>query len=101
MAVIAFMGTYYASASSRLFKGDLIMERVWMLATVAFMVVAFFSALDFIFYIEDSSLVQLHLVRITSVLALAVFVVAMVMLVRWGKSSTEPKTRQSRLSPQR
>jgi uncharacterized membrane protein YfhO len=95
LAVVAFMGTYYASVSSRLFKGDPIMERVWRLATIAFVTVLFFSALDFIFTVTGSPLAQLHLARISAAFALIVFVVAIMTLVRWGRSSTEPKTQQS------
>jgi hypothetical protein len=100
LAAVAFIGMYYASVSTRLFKGDPIMERVWRLATVAFVIVALFSALDFIFVVSDSSLVELHLVRIAAVFGLAVFVAAMVVLVRWGRSSTDPKTEPSRPYPQ-
>ena len=94
LAAAAFVGTYYAFEASRLFKGDPIMERVWRLATVAFVILAFFSALDFLFTAEGSSLVQYHLVRIAAVIAIAVFVFAVILLVRWGRSSTELKTRQ-------
>jgi hypothetical protein len=99
LAIAAFIGTYYASVSSRLFKGDPIMERVWKLATTAFMVIAFFSVLDIIFIVENSSLALLHLVRFALVSALIIFVVAVMLLVRWGKSATEPGTPQSRQSP--
>jgi hypothetical protein len=94
LAVVAFAGTYYASGARRLFKGDIIMERVWLLATAAFTLVALLSLLDFIFTVENSSLVLLHLTRIGAVLAMAVFVVATMLLVRWGKTSTEQRTRQ-------
>jgi hypothetical protein len=101
LAAVAFVGTYYGSVLSKLFRGDLIMERVWRLATAAFMIVAFFSALDFIFTAENSSLVQLHLVRISAAFAVAVFVVAMMLLVGWGRSTTESGTLQSRQYPPR
>ena len=101
LAVVSFTGTYYASVASRLFRGDPVMERVWRLATVAFAVVALFSVLDFVFTAGNSDLVLLHLVRLSAVFALAVFVVAVMTLVRWGKASTEPKTEQSPQSPQR
>jgi hypothetical protein len=96
LAAAAFMGTYYASVSSKLFKGDLIMERVWRLASAAFLVVAFFSVLDFIFNVENSSLVDIHLVRFAAVFAVVIFVVAMMLLVRWGRSTTESGNLQSR-----
>jgi len=70
------------------------MERVWRLATVAFLIVALLSLLDFIFVLENSSLAQLHLVRIAVTFALAVFVVAMVTMVRWGRSATEAQTQR-------
>ena len=101
LAVVSFTGTYYASVASRLFRGDPVMERVWRLATVAFAGVALFSGLDFVFTAGNSDLVLLHLVRLSAVFALAVFVVAVMTLVRWGKASTEPKTEQSPQSPQR
>ena len=88
---VAIVGTYYTSVCNRLFKGDVIMEKVWRLATFAFVIVVLFTALDFIFTAEDSSLVQLHLVRIASAFALAVFVVAIMTLARWGRTSTEPR----------
>lgn len=101
LAVAAFIGTYYASVSSRLFRGDLIMERVWKLATTAFTVIALFSVLDIIFIAENSSLVLLHLFRFAAVFAVAIFVVAMMLLVRWGKSTMESGTPQSRQYPLR
>ena len=101
LAAAAFVGTYYASVSSRLFKGDPIMERVWRLATAAFLAVAFFSILDLIFTAENSSLVLLHLVRFASIFAVVIFVVAMMQLVKWGKSTTEGGNQQSRQSPPR
>ena len=94
--VAAFIGTYYALESSRLFKGDLIMENVWRLATAAFAIISFFSVLDFLLTVENSSLVQYHFVRIGAVFAIAIFVVAVMLLVRWGRSSMEPGTRPSR-----
>jgi len=96
LAASAFVGTYYASVSRGLFRGDIVMERVWRLATVAFLAVAFFSVLDFIFTAENSSIVSLHLVRFASIFAVVIFVVAMMQLVRWGKSATEGGNRQSR-----
>ena len=101
LALAAFMGTYYASVSSRLFKGDFIMERVWKLATIAFLVIAFFSVLDIIFIAENSSLVLLHLVRFASVFAIVIFVIAVMLLVRWGRSTTEAGTRRSGQYPPR
>ena len=96
LAAAAFLGTYYASVSSRLFRGDLIMERVWRLAAAAFLAVAFFSVLDFIFIAENSSFVLLDLVRIASIFAVGIFVVAMMQLVRWGRATTEGGTQRSR-----
>jgi len=101
LAASAFVGTYYASVSSRLFSGDIVMERVWRLATVAFLAVAFFSVLDFIFNAENSSLVLLHLVRFASVFAVVIFVVAMMQLVRWGRATTEGGNQQSQPYPPR
>ena len=101
LLVLAFIGTYFAFESSRLFKGDLIMEKLWRLSTTAFVTIAFFSVLDFIITAENSSLVQYHFVRIGAVFAIAMFVVAVMLLVRWGRSSIEPGTRPSRQSPQR
>jgi hypothetical protein len=100
LVAVATLGVYFATVSSRLFKGDPIMERVWRLAAVAFMIVAFFSALDIIFNVENSSLAQLYLVRISAIFALAVFVLAMMNMVRWGRSSTEKRTPQSPQYPQ-
>ena len=99
LAVVAFIGTYYAFLATRLFRGDLIMERVWRLATIAFTIVALFSVLDFIFTLENSPLVNLHLVRIASVFALAVFIFAIMTVVRWGRSPMESRTQQSRQYP--
>lgn len=48
LAVTAFVGAYYAFVSSRLFRGDFIMERVWRLATASFAITAFLSVLDFL-----------------------------------------------------
>ena len=101
LAAAAFVGTYYASVSGKLFKGDLVMEKVWRLATVAFVVVAFVSVLDLISMAGGSSLSQFHLVRIGAVVAVIIFVVAMIELVRWGKSTTEGGSQQSRQSPPR
>jgi len=101
LAIAAFIGTYYASVSSRLFRGDLIMERVWKLATTAFIVIALFSVLDIIFIAENSSLALLHLVRFAAVFAVVIFVVAVMLLVRWGKSATESGIPQSRQYPPR
>jgi len=101
LAAAAFVGTYYASLSSRLFRGDLIMERVWRLATVAFLAVAFFSVLDFIFTAENSSYLLLDSVRFASIFAVSIFVVAMMQLVRWGRSSTEAGTELSQRYRQR
>ena len=98
--VTASIGTFYAFESSRLFKGDLIMEKVWRLATTAFVIVAFFSALDFLLTAENSSLVKYHFVRIGAVFAIAIFVIAVMLLVRWGRSTMEPGTRPSQQSPQ-
>jgi phosphoglycerol transferase MdoB-like AlkP superfamily enzyme len=98
--VSAFIGTYYAFESSRLFKGDFIMEKVWRLATVAFVITAFFSVLDFILTAENGSLAQYHFVRIGAVFAIAIFVVAVMLLVGWGRSSMESRTRPSRQSVQ-
>jgi len=100
LAIASFIGVYYAFVSSRLFRGDLIMERVWRLATIAFVVVGFVSALDFLFTATSSPLVQFDLGRIAAVFALAIFVVALMTLVRWGKS-TESGTQQSRRYPPR
>ena len=94
LAIAAFVGTYYSSVSSRLFRGDPIMERVWKLATTAFIIVAFFSALDIIFIAENSSLVLLHLVRFGAVFAVVIFVMAVMLLVRWARSTTESGTQQ-------
>jgi len=96
LVATAFVGTYYAFVSSRLFRGDLIMERVWRLATAAFLVVAFFSVLDFAFTAENNSLMQLHLVRFAALFAIIIFVVAAMSLVRWGRSTTEAGNQQSR-----
>ena len=101
LLVAAFVGTLYAFESSRLFKGDTIMEKVWRLSTAAFVIIAFFSVFDFILTVQNSSLVQYHFVRIGAVFAIAIFVVAVGLLVRWGRSSMEPRTRQSQQSPQR
>jgi len=98
--VAAFIGTSYAFEASRLFQGDLIMEKVWRLATTAFLIIAFFSVLDLLLTVENSSFVQYHFVRIGAVFAIAIFVVAVIQLVRWGRSSMEPRTRPSRPSPQ-
>lgn len=95
LAAAAFVGTYYAIECSRLFRGDLIMEEVWRLATVAFVILAFFSVLDFVLTLANSAFLQYHLVRIAAVFAIAVFVAAVMVLVRWGRSSTEPRTQQS------
>jgi DMSO/TMAO reductase YedYZ heme-binding membrane subunit len=100
LAAVAFAGTYYAFESSRLFRGDF-MERVWRLVTTAFIIIAFFSILDFIFTIENSSLAQLDVVRIAAVFAICVFVYAMMTVVKWGKSSMESRTQLSRQYPQR
>ena len=101
LTVVAFIGTYYATVASRLFSGDLIMERAWRLATVAFVIVALFSALDFIFTAGNSSLVDLHLVRISAVFAVAVFVAAIMTVVRWGRAPMEPRIQRSQQSPPR
>jgi hypothetical protein len=65
------------------------------LATIAFAVVAFFSFLDIPLTYVDSPLVQYHPVRIAAVVAVAVFVAAMVVLVRWAKQPMESRTLQS------
>jgi hypothetical protein len=100
LVAVAIAGVYYATVSSRLFKGDPVMERVWRLAAIAFMIIVFFSALDIIFNLANSSLMQVYLVRISAVFALAVFVLAMMNLVRWGRSSTEARTQQLPQYPQ-
>lgn len=92
LVVITAIGTYYASVASKLFKGDSIMERVWRLATVAFGIVAFFSVIDFALTAANSSMIGLHLVRIAAVIAIGIFVVAMMLLARWGQSTMEPRT---------
>lgn len=101
LAVLTFVGTYYAYVASRLFRGDPIMERMWRLVTAAFIFVAFFSVLDLILTVASNPLVGLHLVRIAAILALGIFVFAVMMLVRWGKSSMELRTQPSRQYPQR
>jgi hypothetical protein len=101
LAATAFLGTYYASVASGLFRGDPIMERVWRLATAAFVIVAFFSVLDFMLTFISSPILSYHLVRFAAVFAIAVFVVAAMVLVRWGKMPMEPKTQLSRQYPQR
>jgi hypothetical protein len=100
LAVLTFTGVYYAFMSSRLFRGD-VMERVWRLATVAFLIIAFFSVFDFILTVENSPLVQLHLVRIAAAFGVGVFVVSLGTLVGWAKSSTEPRTQPSQQYLQR
>jgi hypothetical protein len=91
IVVITSIGTYYAFVASTLFKGDVIMERVWRLATTAFAIVAFFSVIDFGLTAANSSLVGLHLVRIAAVIAIGIFVVAVMLLTRWGRSTIEPR----------
>lgn len=94
LAAMTFIGMYYAFVSSRLFRGD-VMERVWRLATAAFFAVAFFSSLDFVLTIVNNPLEQLHLVRIASAFGIGIFVVAIAVFVRWGRSSVEQRTQPS------
>ena len=94
LAVISFTGAYYAFVASELFKGDLIMEKVWRLSTTAFAILAFFAVFDFLLTLVSSPLDWLHLVRLASVFAIGIFVFAVIMLVSWGRSPTESRTQR-------
>jgi magnesium-transporting ATPase (P-type) len=83
LAVATFAGVYYSFRASRLFKRD-IMERVYRITTAAFLIVAFFSVLDFISIISNNFLVEIHLVRIAATVAVVLFVIALAMLVKWA-----------------
>lgn len=91
LAAATFVGVYYSLRASRLFRRD-IMERVYRIATVAFLIVAFFSVLDFVFIIGDNFLAQIHLVRIAAAIAVVLFVIALSMIVRWASPPAEPRT---------
>jgi ACR3 family arsenite efflux pump ArsB len=101
LAAVAIIGIYYAIECANLFRGDLIMQRVWRLATAAFVILAFFSVLDFLLTFANNPLGQYHLVRVATVFAIGAFAAAAMVLVRWGRSSTEPRTQQSGQYPQR
>ena len=94
LAVISFTGAYYSFVASGLFNGDLIMEKVWRFWTAAFVIVAFSTVFDFLLTLESSPLGWLHLVRVASVFAIGIFVFAVIMLVSWGRSPTESRTRR-------
>ena len=98
---LTFVGTYYAFVAGNLFKGDLIMERVWRLATLAFGIFAFFSAIDFILTADNIPAVGVHPIRIGAVLSVSIFIVSVILLVRWGRSTMEPRTQPSRQYPPR
>lgn len=91
LVVGTFTGIYYSFRASRLFKRD-IMETVYRITTIAFLILAFFSLLDFIFILGNNYLAQVHLVRMAAAVAVVLFVIALGMLVRWASSPAEPQT---------
>lgn len=100
LVAATLVGVYYASTARRLFRGDHVMERVWRATTTTLMIIAIFSVLDLVFTVQSSFLLQFHLISIAAVFAVCIFDFAAMALVRWGRSSTEPRTQPSQQSPQ-
>jgi hypothetical protein len=90
LAFTTSVGVYYSYRASRLFRRD-VMERVYRITAAAFLIIAFFSTLDFAFkIIGDNLLEQIHLVGIAATFAVVLFVITLALLVRWASSPEGP-----------
>lgn len=84
LAVVSASGVYYAMKARRLFKGDF-MQRTFELTAGGLSFLTLISVLDFTLQVTNPGF-ALPLVRIATLVAVGVILVAQVTLVRWASS---------------